>query len=361
MPPGTKGAILRAVIAEKHPKMMLGQIAQRFGVTYADVRVVIDQAGYPDAPKMREAAIEYELAEHASQVAAEAIQQLEEHPEEMLGGSQGSGTYEDLEGDVQPDASEQLVNVRLAELHIDPDNVRKLPSPNDDDIVELADSITEVGLLQPIVARRETTAGDDGFHSVRLVVVMGHRRLVALQRLKWTSCKVIIRGPMLAGDVLAAMLIENGQRSDLNPMEEARGLAKLKAQLECSDLELGRRIGRSNAHVSNRLALLDLTPEEQAQVRNGTMRVTYATQRGRMNSGKLMPKGQERGWHLSELHPLAANVKARCTRLAHRGRNVGGTGCGECWEHVIRTDERRHLIDANNNDGTCPTCGTAGA
>lgn len=323
-PLGTQAAILQAVLAEKFPKHALGDIANRFSMTLGDLQTVLRRHGYPETILMERA-----VAELAALSSIEVRDQVVEHLE-----------------NAGHDAT--LMKVRTEQLRADPDNIRGELF----DIEDLADSIRENGLLQPIVARRVGT---------HYVVVAGHRRLAAIRLLKWTEISVIVHDEMRPDVVLAAMLIENGQRSDLNPMEEARGLAKLKAQLECSDLELGRRIGRSNAHVSNRLALLDLTPEEQAQVRNGTMRVTYATQRGRMNSGKLMPKGQERGWHLSELHPLAANVKARCTRLAHRGRNVGGTGCGECWEHVIRTDERRHLIDANNNDGTCPTCGTAGA
>jgi ParB family transcriptional regulator, chromosome partitioning protein len=321
-PPGTQAAILRAVLAEKYPKLALGAIASRFNLTLADLQQVLREHGYPEPALMDRAAAEL-TARAANEVRYEEL--------DHAGGDQADHTA--------------LITVHTADLRNDPNNIREELL----DIDELADSIRENGLLQPIVARRE---------GKQLIVVAGHRRLAAVRLLKWDEISVIVHDHMRPDTVLAAMLIENGQRVDLNPMEEARGLARLKAQLDCSDAELARRIGRSGAHVSNRLALLSLTAAEQAQVINGELRVTYASHRGRLNSGKVMAPGQLRDWHLGQTHDLANNAKARCTRLAHKnGRKVGGVACGECWESVIRADERRQLIDANNNDGTCATCG----
>lgn len=251
-----------------------------------------------------------------------------------------------------PARHQSLVEVRLSDLLPDPDN------PRDDvgDVSELAASMQSAGLLQPIVARCRATDG-------RFVVVAGHRRLAAAQELGWSTVPVILRRDMRPDEVLAAMLIENGQRRDLDPIEEARAFARLKAQMQCSDVELARRIGRSQSQVSSRLALLALSIEEQDQVRDGTMKLVEATAKARIASGRVKPGaiGRPAPGHLNTAHPLASRAKARCIRLQHsrgRGVGVGGIACGECWESVIRADERDHLHTHSASTGQCALCST---
>lgn len=240
-----------------------------------------------------------------------------------------------------------LQQVPLERLKVDPAN----PRENVGDVGELAASMREVGLLQPIVARR--TAGG------QMYVVAGHRRLAAAHSLGWKSVAVVIRRDMRSDEVLAAMLIENGQRKDLDFIEEARGLARLKGQLGCTDAELARRIGRNSGHVTRRLHLLALPVEEQEALRLGEMSLQEATHKARLTSGRL-PADKPRGrTYLSAAHPLAAAAKARCLRLAHsrgRGKGVGGIACGECWESVIRADERAHLHQRSGATGKCALC-----
>ena len=240
-----------------------------------------------------------------------------------------------------------LQQVPLVRLKVDPAN----PRENVGDVTELAASMREVGLLQPIVARR--TAGG------QMYVVAGHRRLAAARSLGWKSVAVVIRRDMRSDEVLAAMLIENGQRKDLDFIEEARGLARLKGQLGCTDTELARRIGRNSGHVTRRLHLLALPAEEQEALRLGEMSLQEATHKARLTSGRL-PADKPRGrTYLSAAHPLAAAAKARCLRLAHsrgRGKGVGGIACGECWESVIRADERSHLHQRSGATGKCALC-----
>lgn len=240
-----------------------------------------------------------------------------------------------------------LAQVPLDRLKVDPAN----PREDVGDVAELAASMREVGLLQPVVARR--TAGG------QLYVVAGHRRLAAARTLGWKSVPVVIRRDMRPDEVLAAMLIENGQRKDLDPIEEARGLARLKGQLRCTDAELARRIGRNPGHVSRRLHLLALPVEEQEALRDGEMSLQEATHKARLTSGRL-PADKPRGMtYLSAAHPLAAAAKARCLRLGHsrgRGKGVGGISCGSCWESVIRADERSHLHQRSGATGKCVLC-----
>ena len=243
-----------------------------------------------------------------------------------------------------------LVDVALTDLDVDPENLRA----DLGDIEGLAESIDQVGLLQPIVARR-TPQG-------RLVIVAGHRRYAAVQRLRWVTVPVIVRAPMRPDEVLAAMLVENGQRAGLDPIEEARALARLQAATRVSSRVLGARVGMAQSTVDGRLALLALTPEEQEQVRTGELRISDGVRRGRLSSGRTRPAGYTGHPHLGVDHALAARARARCQRLGHSqnkvSRNrVGGVACGECWESVIRADERRGAQAQSVVAGACVTCG----
>jgi ParB family chromosome partitioning protein len=327
-PARTQAAILRAVAATKH-NFEVPSVAARFDLTLDQLNAITRPHGYPDRGRLARAADELEQRAAAG----------DNHPtSHAAAGNDASGDVDDASLDGT------LCEVPIARVHADPDNPRDTLT----DIEELADSIKEVGLLQPIVVRR---AGKN------LYVVAGHRRLAACRMLHWDVVPVIVRAPMRPDDVLAAMLIENGQRADLDPIEEARGLAKLKAINELTDGAVARKVGRTQGFVSTRLALLALTADEQQQVRDGSMKLAEATHRGRLNAGKVMAGEQTRGWHLSPAHELADRVKARCRKLNHKnGRTVGGIGCGECWETVIRADERMTLTNAATT-GVCPTCG----
>ena len=245
-------------------------------------------------------------------------------------------------------ARQQLVDVDPRRLHPDPDN----PRQDVGDVAELAQSMHANGLLQPIVARR---TGTDS----RLVVVAGHRRLAAALRLGWTTVPVIVRRDMRPDDVLAAMLVENGQRRDLDPIEEARALSRLQSQTPgISHRSLADRVGRTQVHVSSRLALLSLPIEEQEMLRAGQMNLADAIRRGREASGNVRSTSTGSP-HLGIDHTLSGQARARCRRLKHKagGRNsVGGVACGECWESVIRADERQHLHAHSGKHGQCALC-----
>lgn len=327
-PARTQAAILRSVLAEKHPRLALGAIASRYHLSMADLRVIIEHHGYPRSAAMQSAVI---MLEQPSTVAPKPAQELPPPPDD--------------DNSDEPPTEDLYVRVPIGQIQADPNNLRE----ELEDIEDLAESIKEIGLIQPITARR--VAGN------RLVVVAGHRRLAAIRSLGHTHVDVIIKATIKPSDVIAAMLIENGQRRDLDPIEEARGLAALKAQGNYTDAELGKKIGRHQVFVSGRLALLALSPEDQLQVRAGTMRLVDATNRGRLNSGKVHKTGQDKNWHLSPTHELADRAKARCLRLEHpRGRTVGGMACGACWESVIRADEREHTQKISHELGKCVTC-----
>jgi ParB family chromosome partitioning protein len=159
------------------------------------------------------------------------------------------------------------------------------------------------------------------------------------------------------------MLVENGQRADLDPIEEARALNKLRSG-GMSTVDIARKVGRSHAHVNGRLHLLSLPVEEQEQVRQRMFGVTAAVEKAKLESGRVRGRVKKtRGTpHLGIAHSLANQAKARCIRLGHskgKGQGVGGVACGECWESVIRADERQHLHVVSADQDRCVLCNRA--
>jgi ParB family chromosome partitioning protein len=157
------------------------------------------------------------------------------------------------------------------------------------------------------------------------------------------------------------MLVENGQRKDLNPMEQAFGLALIKEQKNCSELEIGEMIGRSQPWVSDRLRLLGLNPDEQQAIRDGRMTVTEGKRIGRLNTGKTRPgaAGKKGGGYFTSGHELGEAASKRCKALGHKGGgpNYVAIACGKCWEHVIRANERTLNQQQAIANGHCGTCG----
>lgn len=137
---------------------------------------------------------------------------------------------------------------------------------DDADLDALAASITEGGVLQPILVRDV----GDGFE-----LIAGERRLRASLRAGRSTIPAIVRD---IGDdrLLIDALVENIQRVDLNPLEEAVALRALVDDLDATHDEVAKRIGRSRAAVTNSLRLLQLAPEVQRRVREGSLSAAHA-------------------------------------------------------------------------------------
>jgi len=228
----------------------------------------------------------------------------------------------------------RLASVATRDVFPDPAN----PREDVGDVSELAASMRSVGMLQPIVVRR-TGSG-------RLVVLAGHRRLAAAQMLKWPHVQVVINGDLPPDQALVAMLVENGQRAGLDPIEEARAYRRILDEGHTWP-ELARMVGRSEFTIAKRMQLLSLPEAEQEAVRAGVVSLREAGEkatrvRAPKGPAERPPTQASRNWHFDHRHPLAATARARCLGLQHKpGRRAsGGVACGECWEATIREDER---------------------
>ena len=137
----------------------------------------------------------------------------------------------------------------------------------EDDLTELADSIRQRGLVQPLIVREHEQGGYE--------IVAGERRWRAAQRAGVHMVPVIVRS-LSDQEVLEMAIIENVQRTDLNAIEEATGYRELIERFSYTQDKLSEVIGKSRPHLANTLRLLKLPQIVQAMVREGQLTAGHA-------------------------------------------------------------------------------------
>ncbi len=221
--------------------------------------------------------------------------------------------------------------VSIAQLHPSGHNPRK--SFDDAGLGELADSIRNKGLLQPIIVRLDRARG--GYE-----IVAGERRWRAAQKVGLHDVPVIVR-ELSDQEVAEFALIENVQRTDLNPIEEASGYSELIERFGYTQEEVAEVIGKSRSHLANTLRLLRLPVSVQALVRDGQLTAGHARALiGRDDAEALARRIVEEG----------LNVRA-VEALVQDGEREGGSGRvrGGCTEKD--TDTRAFEKDLSDSLG----------
>ena len=163
----------------------------------------------------------------------------------------------------------EFVEVPIAEIRENPRNPRTVF--DEDELDELAYSLREVGVLQPIVVRPVS----DSVDGESFEIVMGERRWRAAKRAGLKSIPAIVRSTA-DDDLLRDALLENLHRSQLNPLEEAAAYGQLLEDFNCTQDELADRIGRSRPQISNTLRLLRLPPLVQRRLQSGALSAGHA-------------------------------------------------------------------------------------
>src|SRR6266516_232883 len=141
---------------------------------------------------------------------------------------------------------------------------------------ELIDSIRQHGIIQPLIVRLATASPSGGGQlGARFELIAGERRWRAAQEIGLATVPAILR---TANDleVLELSLIENLQRADLNPIEEAQGYARLANEFGMRQEDIALKVGRSRAAVANALRLLDLHPQVQVWLTQNLLSVGHA-------------------------------------------------------------------------------------
>jgi ParB family chromosome partitioning protein len=185
---------------------------------------------------------------------------------------------------------------------------------DDTALAELASSIGTSGLLQPIVVREHQ-------HGYQLIA--GERRWRAVQRLGWPTVSAIVR---VADDqtLLTLALIENLQRDDLNPIDEAVGYDRLMTEFAVSAHEVARLVGRDRSTVANTLRLLKLPDEVQQLVQQGALTAGHGRALLALSGPGAMKtmahRAVEHGWSVRDIESQVS----RGARPKRRGSGKSG-------------------------------------
>lgn len=165
---------------------------------------------------------------------------------------------------VVTDAGEELREIEIERIRPNPRQAREVW--DEEGLRELAASIREHGLLQPVVVRPV----GDGYE-----IVAGERRWRACRMLGWEKILALVRS-YDDEQTAVALLVENLQRADLNPLEEAAAYRRLMEEFGLTQEEIARRVGKSRAAVGNTLRLLALPAGVVALLRRGELSAGHA-------------------------------------------------------------------------------------
>ena len=181
-----------------------------------------------------------------------------------------SALMADIEPSRTPEISEVtrgVMSIPIESIEPNPDQPRKKFLK--DDLDDLARSIVEKGIIQPLIVRKIDDKNDI------YQIVAGERRWRAAQIARIHSVPVIVR-EFSDLEVLEVAIIENIQRSDLNPIDEARGYQQLMSRFSHTQEKLSQALGKSRSHIANLLRLLTLPEDVQGMLADNVISIGHA-------------------------------------------------------------------------------------
>ena len=245
-----------------------------------------------------------------------------------------------------------LANVPLDQISPNPYQPRK--TFNETSIEELARSVREHGIVQPLVVAR---AGD------RYKLIAGERRFRAAQRAGLRTVPVVIKDSIQEGDALQLALIENIQREDLNPIEEASAYHQLHDEFGLTQEEISRRVGKERSTVANCLRLLKLPEAVKKLLASGQLSMGHARALLAIDSAKKQEQLAERvvksGLSVRQTEVLASGKSPKAAAKKEKEKDVFTRDAEERLTRVLRTkvdiDRRRrggviHIRFASEDD-----------
>jgi ParB family transcriptional regulator, chromosome partitioning protein len=223
-----------------------------------------------------------------------------------------------------PAASAGLAQLAVELISPNPYQPRK--TFNDASIEELARSVREHGIVQPLVVTR---AGD------RYKLIAGERRFRAAQRAGLRTVPVVIKEMMLEGEALQIALIENIQREDLNPMEEAMAYGQLNQEFGLTQEEISKKVGKERSTVANFLRLLKLPDSVKKLLGSGQLSMGHARALLAVDSAKKQELLAER--------VVKRNLSVRQTEMLAAGQAPKGSEKKEKEKDVFTRDAEERL------------------
>lgn len=176
------------------------------------------------------------------------------------------------------DESDEVQEIAISECRPNPYQPRK--TFHADAIEELKVSILEHGIIQPIVVRKSIKGYE---------IVVGERRYRAAKEAGLTTIPAIVK-ELTDEKMMEIALLENLQREDLTPIEEAHAYSRLMKELKLTQEELSKRLGKSRSHIANMVRLLSLPEQVVAYINNGELSMGHGRALlGLKDKNKLLP------------------------------------------------------------------------
>jgi ParB family chromosome partitioning protein len=250
----------------------------------------------------------------------------------------------DAEPTQQPAASRGHRRVPVAFLKPNPRNPRRAFS--DTELGELTNSIRERGIIQPIVVRTVRGATDS------FEIIAGERRWRAAQRAGLHEVPIIVHEASDA-EALEIAIIENVQRADLNPLEEAMGYQALADEYKYTQDDIAKTVGKSRSHVANTLRLLRLPESVKTYINDGKLTAGHARALlGMPDPESIAREIVERGLNVRDVEQLAQQ-RASATGKVKKARQRAA-------KDVDTLAVEKRLSDALGLTVTIETRGEAG-
>ena len=228
---------------------------------------------------------------------------------------------EEPAGTAPSDTVGRIVHIRLDDIK--PNAHQPRTQFDEQSLQELAESISEHGVIQPVLVR----PAKNGYE-----LVAGERRYRAARRAGLAEIPAIVRELDDRSNMLFA-LIENMQREDLNGMEEARGLQEMQEAYGLTQEQVAKTVGKSRPYVANALRLLKLPPAVQAMVEDGSLSAGHARTIAGFDGEKRQIEVAEQavryGWSVREIEKLARQKAGKKRKTKPRQRD----------EHARRMEE----------------------
>ena len=227
------------------------------------------------------------------------------------------GNLNALDGEAAKNGVQELL---LSEIRPNPYQPRTVFRP--EELKALADSLKEQGVLQPVLVVK-AKAG-------HFELISGERRLRAAQSLGWRSIPAIVKPSATPREMAEWAIIENVQRDDLNPLEEARAYKRLLDEFQLTQEEVAQKVGRERSTVSNSLRLLKLPTEVQSLLENGGLQMGHARALLALDSAEAQKfigqKAASEGWSVRAVEKAgqqrAEELGGARRKAARRGGNV---------------------------------------
>ena len=276
-------------------------------------------------------------------------------PKKVLGRGLGALIPQREKPEAPPPAAPQTGLMYVPIEQIAPNPLQPRKTFNDASIDELSRSVREHGIIQPLVVTR---SGDQKYK-----LIAGERRYRAAQKAGLTTVPIVVKEEMGEGDALQVALIENIQREDLNPIEEALAYHQLHEEFGLTQEEIARRVGKERSTVANFLRLMKLPDPVKKLLASGQLSMGHARALLAVDSAKkqeqLADRVVKRNLNVRQTEMLAAESSPNKAVEKKEEKDVFTRDAEEKLQRSLRTkveiDRRRrggviHIRFASEDD-----------